>query len=293
MHDQIIQDPLFRYPAVFLFKKIFYELLFYADRELVSVETQRVQLVEKHEFAVQQRVLRQHRRAGVGAFSDQVFQKGRRARVQIHNSFKIPWIDLLSGPRRPRTFHRPDVIRHAEGKHRFDLLAYGDAVRVFFQQKRQIRRCIIQDLSQLLTMELIGDNAVFTAGQPRKERLLLDLCIQRRERMFRRRFWKYRFKKRTEVLLFAGLVAALRSIAAVGGIVIRILRVFIEYVPVSIRRRFSHIGFQRTETGVVLVILADFRVAEILFSAAHFRKTRRVKNLFRCKQQFRPLTESR
>ena len=100
VHDQIVQNAFFRHAAVFFFEQVFDQLLLYADRELVSVETQRVQLVEKHKFAVQQRVLRQHRRAGVGAFSDQVFQKGRRARVEIHGLFKIPRMDLFSGPRR-------------------------------------------------------------------------------------------------------------------------------------------------------------------------------------------------
>ena len=299
VHDQIVQNAFFRHAAVFFFEQVFDQLLLYADRELVSVETQRVQLIEKHKFAVQQRVLRQHRRAGVGAFSDQVFQKGRRARVEIHNFFKIPRVGFLAGslcflsPLCPTAFQRPDIIRHTEGKHRFDLLAHGDAVLVLFEQERQIRRCVIQNFPQLLPVELIRDDAVFAAGQPRKKRLLLDLRILRCKRMLRRRLRQHRLEERAKVFLLAGLIPALRTVAAVGGIVIRELRVFIEYAPVFVRRRFSHIVFQRTKVGMVFLILTDLCIAEIRFAAAHFRQPRRIKHFFCRKQQLHPLAQRR
>ena len=215
MHDQIIQNALFRYATVFLFKEILDELLLYADREFLSVYPQRIQLIEKHEFAVQQGVLRQYRRAGIGAFPNQVFQKGRRARIQVHNFFKIPRIDLFSGllrvfrPLCPMALHRPDVVWHAERKYRFNLFTDRNPVPVLFQQKWQIHRCIIQYFSQFLPVELIRDDPVFTAGKSRQKGFLLNLRIQRRERMLRRRFWQHRLQKGAEILLLAGFIAAL------------------------------------------------------------------------------------
>ena len=293
VHDKIVQNAFFRHAAIVFFEKIVDQLLLDSDRKFPVVDAQRVQLVEKHKFAVQQRIFRQHRRAGVGAFSDQVFQKGRRARVEIHNIFEIPRVYLFSGPHRPMVFHRSDVIRYAEGEHRFDLFADGDPVFLLLQQERQIRRCVVQNFPQLLPVELIRDDAVFAAGQPRKKRLLFDLRILRCERMLRRRFGKHRLEKSAEILLLAGLIPALRTVAAVGGIVIRELRVFIEYAPVFVRRRFSHIVLQRAEVGMVFLILTDLCIAEILLSAAHFRQPCRIKHFFCRKQQLYPLAQRR
>lgn len=149
------------------------------QRNRLSVHRQRIYLVQNAELAVKKRFPRKNVVTGIGTFVYQLFDKLLRAFLGIDVFLKIPRIDFFIRPYYPRIrgfrIQRTHIIRYSESENRDNLLFNAYALAVLRAQEFKIVFRIVEDLSQLLQVKLIRDNAVFASLQLREEIVVLYL----------------------------------------------------------------------------------------------------------------------
>ena len=268
----------------------------------VAIDTHRIQLVPKHILAIEQRILRQHRRSGIFTVANQVCHKCSRAIFQINDFFKIPGFDFcLLFPGKTDTpvvcvlflpvvpLQRADVIGQPELEGLQNLFRNGIAVRVSRVQEGKVGGSVFQNRFQLPHLKLVRDQPVFNPAQLREKRAILDLLPDLRNLCLRPIRRKLLFQEFAEALLVAAIVPTLRLVPGVSREIIQLILSFVEKSALDFRAKYIDEALQRQQIGMILVVLSGFHFRNIsaffLTFPQNDAQSGRVKHIFQGKEQ--------
>ena len=262
------------------------------------VDLQLVDGVQRHEFAVQQRIPGQNRLADVAAHRRHALDEFLRAGLPIDHPIKIPGRDLLRRAHHPAVFgfgiQRADGIGDAEAEHREYLLPSAQAARIPLVQEGQMARGPLQNPLQLLRMQLVGEHAVVPARLPGQEAPQLQaaqdplrLRLTRRVQLRQQRLDLFA-RVGAEFVVVAAVVR--RAVAAVRRVVVQLVVRRAEHgVEGPLVRPEQRL--QPRQIFRVLLVDPDLRAGDVLFAHAQLFEQRPVVEPLDCANQLHVLAQ--